>query len=129
MEALKDIPEVEGSIRTQRGEARLQKTDIFRKLMWFAYRDDESNWIPVSTERVKQLIEFSAKGKTVDFLTEEEATQASKPQNTATAIVTGELTRLDSKLDQQRKKKKRKKKKRKGGQNPSTASTNPPSDT
>jgi cell fate regulator YaaT (PSP1 superfamily) len=129
MEALKDIPEVEGSIRTQRGEARLQKTDIFRKLMWFAYRDDESNWIPVSTERVKQLIEFSAKGKTVDFLTEEEATQASKPQNTATATVTGELTRLDSKLDLHQKKKKRKKKKRKGGQNPSTASTNPPSDT
>ena len=122
MEALKDIPEVEGSIKTNRGEARLQKTDIFRKLMWFAYKDDETNWIPVPTHRVRFLLDAKAAGKAIDYLTEEEANQQSKPLNTATAIVTGELTRLDNKLDQKKKKKKRKKKKFKGGNNQASSS-------
>ena len=43
MEALKDIPEVSRPLETQKGLAKLQKTDIFRKIMWFGY-DDENTW-------------------------------------------------------------------------------------
>ena len=37
MEALEDIPKVEGPLLTEKGEATLQKTDIFRKIMWFGF--------------------------------------------------------------------------------------------
>ena len=42
MDALKYIPEVEKPLLTEQGEARLQKTDIFRKIMWFGYKEDNN---------------------------------------------------------------------------------------
>lgn len=62
MEALRDIPEVERPLQTERGDATLQKTDIFRKIMWFGFRDD-NNWHPVSIERVNQILELNKAGK------------------------------------------------------------------
>ncbi|MEQ9423176.1 MAG: regulatory iron-sulfur-containing complex subunit RicT [Cyclobacteriaceae bacterium] len=62
MDALKDIPEIDKALLTERGEAKLQKTDIFKKIMWFGYEDD-NNWHAVQTERVKQIIEMNAEGK------------------------------------------------------------------
>ncbi|TAF65550.1 MAG: Signal peptidase-like protein [Cytophagales bacterium] len=54
MEALKDIPEVNTPLQTKKGLAILHKTDIFKKIMWFAY-NAETDWIPVSTERVLEI--------------------------------------------------------------------------
>jgi cell fate regulator YaaT (PSP1 superfamily) len=59
IETLKDFPEVE-TLKTQQGLASLKKTDIFRKIMWFGYEND-SNWIPLSIERVKEIMELNAK--------------------------------------------------------------------
>lgn len=61
MEALKDIPTVEKPILTVLGEARLQKTDIFRKMMWFSYKSGE-DWLPVSTQDVYKLLELNKNG-------------------------------------------------------------------
>lgn len=61
MEALKGIPEVDKPIATVQGDAVLQKTDIFRKIMWFSFNND-STWLPVSTADVARLIELNKKG-------------------------------------------------------------------
>ncbi|MDX2191139.1 MAG: regulatory iron-sulfur-containing complex subunit RicT [Bacteroidota bacterium] len=61
MEALKDIPNLEKPIHTSVGEARLQKTDIFRKIMWFSY-NNEATWYSITTEEVFQIIELNKKG-------------------------------------------------------------------
>lgn len=61
-EALRDIPNVEKPLQTERGDATLQKTDIFRKIMWFGFRDD-NNWYPVSIQRVNQILEMNEAGK------------------------------------------------------------------
>ncbi len=55
MDALKDFPDDVKEIKTKKGSAYLQKTDIFKKLMWFSYRFDE-NWVPlhVSRKRIRQ---------------------------------------------------------------------------
>ncbi len=53
MEALKDIPKVE-ALRTQKGIAKLYKTDIFRKIMWFGF--NEEGWIAVSVARVEEIL-------------------------------------------------------------------------
>lgn len=62
MEALKDIPEVNKPLETQKGNAKLQKTDIFRKIMWFGY-DDENTWYPLEVKRVAEILEMNKKGK------------------------------------------------------------------
>ncbi len=62
MEALKDIPEVEKPLETAKGRAKLQKTDIFRKIMWFGY-DDENTWYPLDVKRVNEILELNKAGK------------------------------------------------------------------
>jgi len=62
MEALKDIPEIEVPLLTEQGEARLQKTDIFRRIMWFGYKED-NNWYPLRIERVNEILEMNRAGK------------------------------------------------------------------
>merc|ERR1712232_734211 len=37
MDALEDIPKINYPLKTRQGEAVLQKTDIFRKIMWFSH--------------------------------------------------------------------------------------------
>jgi len=70
MDALQGIPQVEEPILTRRGKAMLTKTDIFKKIMWFAYQD-ESNWHPISVERVKVLLEMNKNGTVPESLTED----------------------------------------------------------
>ena len=62
IEALKDIPTLEVPILTTVGSAKLQKTDIFKKMMWFSFAGNEGEWIPVKTDTVFALIELNKKG-------------------------------------------------------------------
>lgn len=71
MEALEDIPSINQPLRTQKGEAYLQKTDIFRKIMWFGYAN-EDQWHPVPAERVKEMLKLNSKGVVPATLMENE---------------------------------------------------------
>jgi cell fate regulator YaaT (PSP1 superfamily) len=62
MDALKGIPEIEAPLLTERGEARLQKTDIFRRIMWFGFKED-NNWYPLNIDRVNEILEMNRAGK------------------------------------------------------------------
>ena len=70
LEALQDIPEVEEHLLTEKGKARLQKTDIFRKIMWFGY-EDENSWYPLDIQRVNQILEMNKKGEKPASLSED----------------------------------------------------------
>ena len=58
MDALRDIPKLDGPLQTKKGFAKLQKTDIFRKIMWFGY-ELESSWHPVTSARVKEIVSLN----------------------------------------------------------------------
>ncbi len=62
MEALEYIPTINKPLETQKGKAILQKTDIFRKMMWFGYQG-ETTWHPLSIARVKEILEMNVKGE------------------------------------------------------------------
>ncbi|MDX2197021.1 MAG: regulatory iron-sulfur-containing complex subunit RicT [Cytophagales bacterium] len=62
MEALNYIPKVEKPILTTQGDAHLQKTDIFRKILWFAIGKNDADWIAVSAENVEKLLQLNKKG-------------------------------------------------------------------
>jgi len=72
MEALEHIPKVEGPLLTERGEATLQKTDIFRKIMWFGFREDNT-WYPINVARVNEILSLNREGKKPASLSEDRA--------------------------------------------------------
>ncbi|GGI28960.1 hypothetical protein GCM10008119_35250 [Pedobacter mendelii] len=77
LDALKDIPDRIENLDTEAGYARHQKTDIFKKIMWFSYQGDE-NWIPVAAARVKEIMVMNKAGKKAPNL-KEEAIQIAAP--------------------------------------------------
>ncbi|MFD2246072.1 regulatory iron-sulfur-containing complex subunit RicT [Pontibacter ruber] len=111
MDALKDIPTVSRPLQTKQGDAMLQKTDIFKKMMWFGFRGD-NNWYPVPVARVQEILQQNAKGIIPDALLVE-VPQEPK-QNEFVAQVEGSLERLDDKFKSKKKKKKKKKNKPEG---------------
>ena len=61
VDALRDIPTIEKPLETQKGRAWLQKTDIFRKIMWFGY-SSETTWHPLPIPRVLEIVELNKQG-------------------------------------------------------------------
>lgn len=112
MDAIKDIPNVETPIKTVKGKATLQKTDIFRRIMWFSYQD-ETNWFPVSVDQVVKLLELNAQGIIPEGLTEEEEFEETEAEK-ETKGAKDELLRLDKKYSIASGSGKKKKKKKKG---------------
>jgi cell fate regulator YaaT (PSP1 superfamily) len=108
MDAIKDIPQVEKPLMTEQGPAKLQKTDIFRKLMWFSYNND-NDWISITCDRVKEIQSLNDKGQKVFNLLVDKSSDVED----LAAQSTRELELLDKKFA-----KKKKRKKNKGGQNP-----------
>ncbi|RNI30903.1 Signal peptidase-like protein [Rufibacter immobilis] len=118
MDALKDIPNVNRPLQTQAGDAFLQKTDIFRRIMWFGYRGD-SNWFPVTVERVHEVLKMNAAGEMPENLAEEVKKQQQAEVVDFVESLEGNLDRLDDQYSKS--KKKRNKKKNKGNNAAATA--------
>ena len=108
MDALKDIPKVEQSLKTKKGEATLQKTDIFRKIMWFGF-SQEANWYPVAIPDVIKIMEMNKKGILPESL---EILEPPMPENKTekrSESLYADLVGLDKKYSREQPKKKRKK--------------------
>ena len=102
MEAIKDIPQVEKPLLTEQGPAKLQKTDIFRKLMWFNYNHD-NDWISITCDRVREIQALNEQGVKVFNLQVDDSNEVED----LAAQSTRELELLDKKFSQKKKKKKR----------------------
>ncbi len=61
LDALSDIPTVEKPLKTEKGIAVLQKTDIFRRIMWFSYNND-INWHSLPIHQVVEIMKMNEKG-------------------------------------------------------------------
>lgn len=119
LSALKDIPEIEKPLQTEAGAAKLQKTDIFRKLMWFSYNND-NNWHSIDCSRVKEILELNEKGEKPFNLKQDKAFEGEEDLSRSNR----DLELLDKKFSGQVKKKKRKHKNVSGSQNdPAKAKT------
>jgi len=107
LKALEDIPKIDKPLLTEKGEAFLQKTDIFRKIMWFGFSGD-SMWHPITTNRVKEILDLNLKGKKPENLqVDQDLEKLEKAQ-----AITNDLERLDRKYNQKGKKKKKPRNKR-----------------
>ncbi len=120
MDALKYIPDNVNVLRTEKGDARLQKTDIFKKLMWFSYPREES-WVPLTLNRVREVQQMNKEGIIPADLGEvvEVQTQPTKILDYENVVGQDSLTRLDERTrnnnNNKKKNKNRNKNHRPGG--------------
>ncbi|MFN8255322.1 MAG: regulatory iron-sulfur-containing complex subunit RicT [Bacteroidales bacterium] len=69
VDAQKDFPDTTFVLETKTGRAYHQKTDIYKKLMWYSFDESAAtNLIAVDVDRVHEIINLNKKGITVDNL-------------------------------------------------------------
>ncbi len=125
VDALKDFPSTNTTLETETGRAFHRKTDIFKRMMWFAYHEHDrkdgaetsdagdGNWIALPVSRVNEIIELNKqKIKPAELRSAEmeEEIVVAEPDY-ANVVGQDRIDRMDSK----KKKKKKKKKKPAGG--------------
>lgn len=54
--ALKNFPKSEVKLHTEKGVAVMQKMDIFKEQLWYAYKGEWMNWHMLSLESVQEII-------------------------------------------------------------------------
>lgn len=110
-DALKEFPQIDNKrLHTQKGDAFLQKTDIFKRLLWWSYTTEPDVFIPLSIKRVKEILELNARGEKPDDLTETKEYSSSKPvkePDFENVVGQDSLTRFDSRKNQNKNKHKK----------------------
>lgn len=109
LDALKDFPDLDTKLYTEKGNANCQKVDIFKGLMWFSYENQPSFWHVLTTDQVKEILSLNAKKKKVEAL-EDFVVDIPKdePKNFQNVVGQDDLNRFDKPTKKKRKNKKRK---------------------
>jgi cell fate regulator YaaT (PSP1 superfamily) len=96
LEALEDFPSQESKLFTEKGMAFCQKTDIFKGILWYSYKDDPSNWHILTKEQVQEILDKNKAKKPVASL-EEFAVENIEEEKLIFENVVGQdsLTRFD----------------------------------
>lgn len=68
MDALKDFPKTEIALKTEKGLGVFQKMDIFKGLLWYAYKDEPVHWFKLTKDQVNNIISLNSKNKPVQSL-------------------------------------------------------------
>lgn len=63
VDALKSFPDTHIILKTKKGDASYNKSDVFKGLMWYSYTFDRNNIMAIPAEKVKEIIEMNNKGK------------------------------------------------------------------
>lgn len=81
--ALKTFPRSEVKLQTEKGVAVLQKMDIFKEQLWYAYKGEWMNWHMLSLESVHEIIAKNKKNEKVpgleEYTAETEVAATEKP--------------------------------------------------
>ncbi|MGZ3883274.1 MAG: PSP1 domain-containing protein [Bacteroidia bacterium] len=100
LDALKEFPQVDNKkLQTQKGEAFLQKTDIFKRTMWWSYTTERDVFIALNVERVKEILSLNEKGEKPEDLAvvKEKSALAVKQPDFENVVGQDSLTRFDNK--------------------------------
>ena len=68
LDALKHFPDKNVKLKTKKGNAVSQKTDIFKGMVWYAYEGEWMNWFMITTKDANEIIAENKKGNLVPNL-------------------------------------------------------------
>ncbi|QYJ69113.1 PSP1 domain-containing protein [Flavobacterium litorale] len=112
LDAIKELPDLDTKLYTEKGDAYCQKVDIFKGNMWFAYAKDNAHWHMINAEQVKEILEINKRKERIASLEEyvvEEAADAVVEKNFENAVGQDSLTRFDAPKRKKRQNNRRKK--------------------
>ncbi len=70
LDALQGFPDQEKALYTEKGTARCQKVDIFKRFMWYAYTENPVQWHKLHIKQVHEIIQFNKNKKKIASLEE-----------------------------------------------------------
>ncbi len=98
MEALKEFPSSDVKLLTEKGEAVCQKSDIFKGVMWYAYKGDWITWFPLEVSDVTTIVELNRNSLKAESLEAYALTQESRSKVEIESVLGQDsLTRFDVK--------------------------------
>ena len=104
LDALQHFPESNVKLKTEKGDAVCQKTDIFKGHLWYSYEKEAGNWQLLSLEKVNEIIALNKEGKKPqsleDFVLELPTIKQESYQN---VVGQDSLTRFDTKKPKNKK--------------------------
>ena len=68
VEAIKGFPESNVKLKTKKGDAFMQKMDIFKRKMWYSYHSEPSHFIELNLDKVQEIVSQNKKGEQPDSL-------------------------------------------------------------
>ena len=118
MDIMRDFPATNVALETEKGRAVHQKTDIFKRLMWYCYASDRragggfdgpdgGNWVAIPVDRVKEIIALNKDGQKAGDLLEGEWLEVEEVEKEPDYLNVVGQDRID-RMDKKKKKKKRK---------------------
>lgn len=118
--ALKGFPRSDTKLKTEKGDALLQKMDIFKEQLWYAYKGEWMNWHTLSLKAVQEIIAKNKNNEKVAALEDYAFDAEARPQERAEKVfenVVGQdsLTRFDHRFKRPNHKKRRKNRNSKNG--------------
>ncbi|KAF2518935.1 hypothetical protein E0W68_06670 [Flavobacterium salilacus subsp. salilacus] len=100
LDALKELPDLDTKLYTEKGDAYCQKVDIFKGNMWFAYANDTAHWHMIHADQVKEILELNKRKERAvsleEYVTEETAAHEAVEKNFENAVGQDSLTRFDA---------------------------------
>jgi cell fate regulator YaaT (PSP1 superfamily) len=118
IDARKDFPKTTVSLETKDAIFYHQKTDIFKRTMWYSSDPNSAvNLTPVSVDRVKEVITMNSKGvKPLKLVEQVQPVEGSVELGYGSVIEQDSLTRFDEKKVKKTTKKRKKGKRRPGNE-------------
>ncbi|MBI2968318.1 MAG: hypothetical protein HYY40_10985 [Bacteroidetes bacterium] len=98
-ETLAEFPDTGTPLQTQKGDAYHQKTDVFRKMVWYGYRDSSEVPALLTLQRIKEIIEMNRQGQKPPELKEEAHKSESAPAIPRDTLLQDSVSRFDNKLN------------------------------
>ena len=78
LDAIKEFPDENIVLKTNKGDATVQKLDVFGGIMWFSYKANDSELFAIHIDKVKEIIQMNKNGKSPekleDFVRKQEKT-------------------------------------------------------
>ena len=108
LDSLKYFPKTKQVLKTEKGEAKQIKIDVFKKKLWYVYKGESFGVFEISLKHALQIIEDNKKGKRPKSL--EDFVVAKDGDDFKNAVGQGNINRFDSKKTIKKRKNKSKRK-------------------
>ena len=107
VEAIKDFPKSNVRLKTKKGDAFMQKMDIFRQKVWYSYSSEPSSFIELQLDKVQEIIFENKKGNHPESLEIYINTFIEEPEHDYENVVGQDsITRFDKKRGSKKQNKK-----------------------